>query len=175
VRVVTAEPSSLETFVRAHSRSLFGTAYLLTGEAAAAEDLVQDTLASLLPKWSMVERADAPVAYARRALVNRFVSSRRVRRAPAVLLDDVPEPADELDVAEHVADRDLLFNLLTTLPARQRAAVVLRYLHAESDAAIAESLGCRQATVRSLVSRGIAALRVVAADGQRTETTGENR
>jgi len=122
---MAADAASMEGFVRAHSRSLFGTAYLLTGDAASAEDLVQETLASLAPKWALVTQADSAVAYVRRALTNRFVSSRRGRLASLVLLEELPERAAPGDHAQTVADRDQLFRLLVSLPARQRAAVVL--------------------------------------------------
>ena len=51
---MTLEAAEFTAFVRAHSRSLYGTAYLLTGNPDAAEDLLQDTLAALYPKWTRV-------------------------------------------------------------------------------------------------------------------------
>ena len=43
----------------------------------------------------------------------------------------------------------------------------MRYFHDQPDAEIAEAIGCRTATVRSLISRGIAAMRAQAASGER--------
>jgi RNA polymerase sigma-70 factor (sigma-E family) len=146
-------------FVAAHSRSLFGTAYLLTGDVDAAEDLLQETLSRLYPKWAQVERADAPVAYVRRALANRFVSSTRKRASHDLAMWELPERAADLDIAARVTDQRLLWQLLRELPERQRAALVLRYFHDLPDAEIASALGCREVTVRSLVSRGMAAMR----------------
>lgn len=144
-------------FVRAHSRSLYGTALLLTGSPVDAEELVQDTLAHLYPKWERVASAEAPVAYVRRALANRFVSSRR--RAPSFALYELPDQPAPGDLAEQVADHGMLWQLLNALPPRQRAALVLRYFHDLPDADIAAALGCREVTVRSLVSRGLASMR----------------
>jgi RNA polymerase sigma-70 factor (sigma-E family) len=146
-------------FVSAHSRSLFGTAYLLTGSVDAAEDLVQDTLASLYPKWGRVAAADAPLAYVRRALTNRFLSARRASHGDHVALWEVPDVHASADVAESVVNREHLWKLLGSVPERQRAAIVLRYFHGLSDGEIAEHLGCRAVTVRSLLSRGIAGMR----------------
>ncbi len=151
-------------FVRAETPTLLRTAYLLTGSAPAAEELVQDTLVRLYPKWSRVTAADAPVAYVRRSLVNVFLNGRRRHAATDISMDVVPERSDRFDVAEGVADRDLAWRLLDSLPDRQRAALVLRYFHDAPDEQIAESLGCRVGTVRSLISRGLAALRRDAAD-----------
>jgi RNA polymerase sigma-70 factor (sigma-E family) len=154
-----ADDPAFSAFVRQHGRSLFGTAYLLTGSGDAAEDLVQETLTSLLPKWGRVVAAESPAAYARRALVNRFLSSIRRPDARTVSVWQLPEIADPTDLAEQVVDRELIWQLLGRLPARQRAAIVLRYFHDHDDTTIATTLGCRVATVRSLISRGVAAMR----------------
>ena len=161
-------------FVRTHSRSLYGTAFMMTGSADEAEELLQDTLANLFPKWATVAAAESPVAYTRRALINRFVSGRRRSAAhPQALWDAVEHPAG-VDVADAATDRRYLAGLLSELPDRQRAALVMRYVHDAPDAEIAAALGCRLATVRSLVSRGIATMRAASVRGQ-TLTTGAGR
>jgi RNA polymerase sigma-70 factor (sigma-E family) len=170
--VVSAEPGEqpFAAFVRAHTRSLFTTAYLLTGDTGHAEELLQDTLVRLYPKWHRVTAAGSPVAYVRRSVVNGFISGRR-RSDRVVAIDGLagsPElsregridPAYGVDVvADAVTDRQLLVHLMRELPARQQAALVLRYFDDLADAEIAEILGCRPATVRSLISRGLTAMR----------------
>lgn len=146
-------------FVAAHSRSLYGTAYLLTGNPHNAEDLVQETLSRLYPKWAAVTAADSPVAYVRRSLANQFISRTRSRAHRDLMMWDVPDVPAGIDVAANVADRSAVWQLLGTLPERQRAAIVLRYFHDLPDGEIADALDCRVATVRSLVSRGVAAMR----------------
>ena len=150
---------SYETFVRLHAEVLFTTAYMLTGNATEAEELLQDTLVRLYPKWSRVMAADLPLAYVRRSLANAFVSARRRPASRELSLSGLPDRSRGPDLAEGVADRDELWQLLATLPARQRAALVLRFLYDLPDGDIAAALGCRTATVRSLTSRGAAALR----------------
>lgn len=149
-------------FVRAHTAALMRTAYLLTGDGAAAEELVQDTLVRLLPKWHRVEAADLPLAYVRRALTNAFLSE-RARPASRVLPLNGWDDVDPRDETAAVADRDQLWGLLRGLPARQRAALVLRYFDDLSDGEIAAALDCRAGTARSLISRGLAALRTAMA------------
>jgi RNA polymerase sigma-70 factor (sigma-E family) len=146
-------------FVRLHNEALFRSAYLLTGSSTHAEELLQDTLTTLYPRWARVAAADSPVAYVRRSLANRYVSVHRRRSNRDVTLSELPEQGEGRDLASDVADRQLLWQLLRTLPPRQRAALVLRYFHDMPDGEIAEALGCRVATVRSLVSRGVAAMR----------------
>jgi len=161
-------------FVRAHSRSLYGTAFMITGSPHEAEELVQDTLAMLYPKWGVVAAADAPVAYVRRALINRFVSGRRRATAHPETTWDLAVLPDAADVAEAATDRRFLAGLLAELPDRQRAALVMRFVHDAPDAEIAAALGCRVATVRSLTSRGLAAMRSRAIQTQ-TITSGAGR
>ena len=116
-------------FVHANSGALFKTAFLLTGSADKAEELLQDTLARLYTKWEKVAAADNPPAYVRRALANAFVSQHRRPRSRDVSLSQLREAVDDRDPYGAIADRDLLWQLLGALSARQRTAVVLRYFH----------------------------------------------
>jgi RNA polymerase sigma-70 factor (sigma-E family) len=154
-----ADDEAFVGFVRLHSGSLYRTAFLLTGTPSAAEDLVQETLAHLYPRWDRVSAADSPLAYVRRSLANGFVSAYRRRRHEVLVGDPLGDGWDGTDLSERVADRDLITQLLARLPVRQRAALVMRYLHDMTDEQIAEGIGCRPATVRSLISRGTAAMR----------------
>jgi RNA polymerase sigma-70 factor (sigma-E family) len=147
------------TFVRTHTPELFRSGYLLTRNVTAAEDLVQETFTRLYPKWSRVVDADAPLAYVRRSMVNNFVNSRRGKRGNEVLLADPPERLHGPDPAAQVSDQDLVRRMLDSLPPRPRAVLVLRFYHDLTDADIAADLGCREATVRSIVSRALANLR----------------
>jgi len=67
--------------------------YVLTGSAQDAEDLVQDALVKSLHRWRRV-RADNPVAYTRRVMINTHLARRR-RWGARVRLGDVPEAATD--------------------------------------------------------------------------------
>jgi RNA polymerase sigma factor (sigma-70 family) len=56
---------------------------------------------------------------------------------------------------------DEMWDALATLNDRQRAAIVLRFYEDLPDADIAEILGCRTATVRTAIHRGLGSLRKV--------------
>lgn len=162
-------PISFEDFVRRETAGLLRSAYLLTGSAAAAEDIVQETLTRLFPRWSRVQDAHYPQAYVRRSLVNTFLNSRRSRSAQEIVVDDVGDRPSPVDLAQGVADSDLVWSLLGRLGERQRAVLVLRYFHDWPDADIAQAVGCRTGTVRSLLSRGLATLRVEMSADARAE------
>jgi RNA polymerase sigma-70 factor (sigma-E family) len=159
VEVLVEADRGFAGFVQTNTAALLRTAYLLTGNALAAEELVQDTLVRLYPKWHRVETADVPIAYVRRALTNTFLNEKRRPSSRELVLDELPERIDPRDVTQGVVDRDEVWALLRDLPDRQRAALVMRYFHDLPDAGIAEALGCRVGTVRSLISRGLAELR----------------
>ncbi len=131
------------SFVRANTVLLLRTAYLLTGSSTAAEELVQDTLVRLYPKWDRVSAADVPIAYVRRSLANGFVNERRRPVNRELVLDVLPEQYDAYDAPAQLADRDELWGLLRTLPDRQRAALVMRYFEDLPDDEIGAALGCR--------------------------------
>jgi len=146
-------------FVRLHTPALLRSAFLLTKDAAAAEDLVQDTFLRLHPKWTHVAQAAVPVAYVRRSMLNNFLNSVRSRSSREQPIASIPDRADESDLAARVSDRMLVAGLLDSLPPRQRAVLVLRFFHDLGDREIAAEVGCRQATVRSIISRSLGALR----------------
>ena len=146
-------------FVREHTPALLRTAYLMTGNAQAAEELVQDTFVRLYPKWDKVQAAELPLAYVRRAMTNGYVNYQRRAARREYAYEDVPERLDEHDAFGQLADRDQIWAGLRDLPDRQRAALVLRFFEDLSDEESAAALGCRVGTVRSLISRGLGTLR----------------
>ena len=166
-------------FVRQHSTTLLRAAYLLTGDRNAAEELLQDTLVRLYPQWRRVIEADVPLAYVRRSLTNNFLNGRRRHSASDLLFADPPERGYEPDLAGRISDRELVRDLLDQLGPKQRAVVVLRFFHDLSDGEIANEVGCRQGTVRSIVSRSLQSLRTEterrARAGQTPQTNGHPR
>jgi RNA polymerase sigma-70 factor (sigma-E family) len=145
-----------DEFVRSRGTGLLRIAYLLTGDRHSAEDLVQEVLEQMYVKWRRIH--GMPEAYARRALVNRSANRwRRRSRRPEALLGSHDAAAP--DHSEHIVVRDTVVTALRTLPPRQRAAVVLRYLEDLPVSEVARALDCSEGTVKSSVSRGLARLR----------------
>jgi RNA polymerase sigma-70 factor (sigma-E family) len=144
---------------------LMRTAFLLTGEQHAAEDLVQSTLEQVFTAWRRVGAADDPEAYVRRVMIN--VHARKHRRRLREFLapkDDsglVREVADTGDRIAQADDRSALLKALAQLPARQREAVVLRYWEDLTETQAAEAMGCSVGTVKSSAAKGIAKLRAI--------------
>jgi len=140
---------------------IYGLAYALTGDRHAAEDLSQEALATVVSKWRTVSRAQNSTAYARKIVVNTFLSQKRKRWTREVISDAaVTElvPATD-DHADDVVDRDALLDALSGLPPRQRTAVTLRYFEDLPDAEVAALMGCSVSTVRSSIHHALAALR----------------
>jgi RNA polymerase sigma-70 factor (sigma-E family) len=165
---------SFDDFVRTRSTALLRSAYLLTTDRHAAEDLLQDTLERVYVRWHRIR--DAPEAYARRALVTQAINRwrRRSRRVPEAPLYDGADPP-VADHAEVVAARGTVVAALRALPTRQRAAVVLRYLDDLSEADTAAAMGCSAGAVKSHTSRGLAHLRAVLPDASFDPTASPTR
>lgn len=152
--------SDFTRYVEARTAPLLRLAYLVTGDAHAAEDLVQETLLRAHRRWDRVSRAGSPDAYVRRILINQHHSWRRRRASTELSVAPAGLRADAaVDSQERLAARDQAWRLLHELPAQQRAVLVLRYYEDLRDADIADILGCAQGTVRSLAARAFAALR----------------
>jgi RNA polymerase sigma-70 factor (sigma-E family) len=153
------ETSGFEEFVRANATDLLRSATLLAASRERGEELLQDTLTHLYPQWQKVAQAQAPFSYVRRAMVNRMISTSRIPRNREIAMAALPDRSDGRDPADTVARRHAVSQMLGALNERQRAAVVLRYFNDLPDDQIAEILGCREVTVRSLISRALAELR----------------
>ncbi|GAB3437366.1 SigE family RNA polymerase sigma factor [Flindersiella endophytica] len=147
-------------YVAAHRAALTRTAYLLTGDHHAAEDLVQVALVKVYAAWRRIRKKQAIGSYVRRVLINEHVSLwRRAWRQLERSTDQLPDTnvwpphADTSDLEEQ------LWGVVQALPPRQRAVIVLRYYEDLSVAEVAELLGWPVGTVQSTNARGLAKLR----------------
>lgn len=145
---------AFEEYVAARRGALLRTAYLLTGSAADAEDLVQLALVRCWPRWSRL--ADDPEPYVRRVLAREVTARwrrRRWREQSTATPPETPAAAEDLD------DREALRAALARLPPRQRAVVVLRYVDDLTEAQTAAALGIAVGTVKSQHHDALARLR----------------
>ncbi|MEU4098944.1 SigE family RNA polymerase sigma factor [Streptomyces sp. NPDC026673] len=147
-----------EEFVTARGSRLLRVAWLLTGDAHLAEDLLQTTLAKVWPRWRSIAFED-PEAYVRKALVNTHASWWRRRWRGEVPHDEVPVVATVGDPYASVDLEQSLASIVQHLPRRQRAVVVLRYFEDLSVEETAQLLGCRPGTVKSQAAKALATLR----------------
>ncbi|MDG4760216.1 SigE family RNA polymerase sigma factor [Micromonospora sp. WMMD710] len=145
-------------FVAARSPALLRTAYLLAGDWATAEDLLQTALTKTYLAWKRLGGIEAVEPYARRVMVNTSTSWWRRRWHGERPTEVLPERAG-VDEIEQQLDRDLLWRHLRELPTRQRAVLVLRYYEDMSEAQTAAMLDISPGTVKSQASRALATLR----------------
>ena len=147
------------SYLLARQPALLRTAYLLTGDRATAEDVLQTSLAKLYLAWDRVERREAVDAYVRRIMLNEYRSMwRSPWRRREIAVDVVPETGSVTDRYDD-GQGDLLWSFVQTLPRKQRAVVVLRYYEELREAEVADLLGISVGTVKSQASRALAGLR----------------
>jgi RNA polymerase sigma-70 factor (sigma-E family) len=146
-------------YMAARQPSLLRTAYLLTGDQHAAEDLVQTALAKLYLSWDKVKRRELVDAYVRRILVNEHNSLwRRAWKRRETTTSALPDSA--VPFVEPTRQRDdALWKFVQSLPRSRRAVVVLRFYEELSEAETADVLGVSVGTVKSQTSRALATLR----------------
>ncbi|TDT14785.1 RNA polymerase sigma factor (sigma-70 family) [Ilumatobacter fluminis] len=129
-------------------------AHLLTGSNAAADDIAHEAFLKVRDRWESIVN---PGAYLRVVAVNlcrnwHRSNRRRVareQRAASVPRTGADDPAIDVE----------LLDLVDRLPFRQRTVLVARYWLDLPEAEIAELVGCRPGTVKSLASRGLDSLR----------------
>ncbi|MFD7075863.1 SigE family RNA polymerase sigma factor [Nocardioides sp. NPDC059952] len=148
-----------EEFIAARRPALLRTAFLLTGHAEDAEDLVQITLIKVVPKWGRIK--DNPEAYVRKVLAREATTRWRTRRWRETPVERLPDrEAARADLTSSLTVRDALLRL----PPRQRAVIVLRYYDDLTERETAAMLGISIGTVKSQTSDALARLRTLIPD-----------
>ncbi len=158
--------------VQARGPALHRAAYLMVGDTALAQDLVQEALVKTYAAWPRLREPAKAEAYCRKAITTTAISWFRRKswsgeRPTETLPEVAPHPdragssrsSDHADHAERVALEQTLWQALQQLPARQRAAIVLRYYEDLTEVQTAELMSCAVGTVKSQVAAGLAKLR----------------
>ena len=154
-------PDDFEAFVRREIDGLARYAGVLTGNPQDAHDVLVDALLTARARWADIATMTHPLAYLRRIVLTTFLAEARKtarRRTDPVPQQTLDRPVD--DDTSSVLERLDLDAAIQRLPERQRAALVARYYLDLTVADIADQLGCPESTVRTLISRGLASLRV---------------
>jgi RNA polymerase sigma-70 factor (sigma-E family) len=150
------DEASFERYVRERGTALSRTAIFLVGDVHLGEDLVQEVLSRLAPRWKSVSRADNLDGYVHRALVNTATSWRRRRSWQERPSDAIPETGATDDLYD-----DTVLRALRALPPRQRAVVVMRHYADRTEQQTADLMGCSVGTVKSTHAKAVAKLRLL--------------
>lgn len=160
---------AFERLYRAHALPLVRMATLLVGDAAVAEEAVQESFVALYARWQQADlvydqASEWALSYLRRSVVNRSRSILRYRAAtdywhgPLGCAPDLPSAEEE---TVNLLERSAVIGEILALPARQREALVLRYYCDLPETAIAEIMGISKGAVKSHTARAMTALRKV--------------
>ncbi|WP_327087975.1 SigE family RNA polymerase sigma factor [Nonomuraea sp. NBC_01738] len=144
-------------YVTTRSVRLRRTAFLLTGDWASADDLVQTALTKAWLAWRRIEGDPDPYVY--RILTNTHASWWRRRWRGEVPTGDLPERAVP-DFATGAGEKEALWSAIGELSDRQRAVIVLHYFEGLTMPQCAAALGCSLGTVKTQLARALKRLRV---------------
>jgi len=151
--------AAFDQIVRRHEAQVLRIAYRVLGSWADAEDVAQDVFVRLHRHGTDFPQDAAIGPWLYRVAVNLCIDRSRRKRPTSELREVVSShPSAEKELL-HSERKRLLMLALATLPAKERAAVVLREIEGISTAEVAAILGSSEATVRSQVSKAIARLR----------------
>jgi RNA polymerase sigma-70 factor (sigma-E family) len=148
---------------QAHGVGLIRLAVVMLGDRPAAEDVVQEAFCGLYRRWHRLDDPRNALRYVRSSVLNGCRSAlrnqSRLRSRPGGPQQSVPESAESAESTALAGEEHrAVLAALRRLPDRQREALVLRYYLELSEAQIAQSMGVSQGTVKSTVSRALAAL-----------------
>jgi RNA polymerase sigma-70 factor (sigma-E family) len=164
-------------YVRERRASLYATAYHLTGDRFAAEDLLQSALFSTYRAWDRITDKAAVGGYMRRTMTNLHISAWRRRKVNEYPTEEMPETVGDTDAMGGTELRAVLWQALAKLPENQRTMLVLRYYEGRTDPEIADVLNISVGTVKSSIWRALRRLReddtLASRDGDLGEAFGE--
>ncbi|MEV7519048.1 SigE family RNA polymerase sigma factor [Streptomyces sp. NPDC091371] len=132
--------------------------YLLCGDPAEADDLVQDALVRVFAQPRRSWDVESAEPYVRRVMLNRYLDQHRRRARWTSLLPRLATPASVVDFTAASGTRMDIVSALDALSPRQRACVVLRFYEDLPVAEVADRLGCSAGTVKRHLSEGVARL-----------------
>ena len=160
---MTTELEDYEAFVRDATPRLLRYAYVLSGDAQLAQDLVQEALLAMYQHWARLDMARNPVAYAHQTVHNLHVN-RVERRSSSEVPTDSPLEGGWAEAPEEQVQLKLeVARVLAILPPKERAVLVARYLNDMTVADTAAALGASEAWVRTTSYRALSRLRAVEA------------
>ena len=166
--------SDFSAYMAGRQPVLYRTAYLLAGDHASAEDLLQSAFAKLYLSWDRVRDRGALDGYVRRIMVNENNSLwRRAWKCREHPTDTMPETGARPSYDDGLGGA--LWSCVLTLPPRQRSVVALRYFEQLSEAETADALGISVGTVKSQTSRALAGLRTRARRSLNPHESGDER
>jgi RNA polymerase sigma-70 factor (sigma-E family) len=164
-------------YVRERRASLYATAYHLTGDRFAAEDLLQSALFSTYRAWDRITDKAAVGGYMRRTMTNLHISAWRRRKVNEYPTEEMPETVGDTDAMGGTELRAVLWQALAKLPETQRTMLVLRYYEGRTDPEIADVLNISVGTVKSSIWRALRRLRddeiLASRDGDAGDAFGE--
>jgi RNA polymerase sigma-70 factor (sigma-E family) len=157
-RAGAAAEAAVTVLYEAHALGLVRLAYVMLGDRAAAEDVVQEAFGGLYRRWGDLSDKERALAYVRSSVLNGCRSVLRHRRVQGIEAAHQPPAASAEAAALTIEERREVMRALRRLPDRQREVLVLRFYLDEPEAEIARVMGISPSTVRSTAYRGLAAL-----------------
>lgn len=149
-----------DAWVMLNRERLYKRAYVICGSWHQADDLVQEALIKVYPKWLAVTNKGDPMPYVRRVLVRACIDQ---GRRPWRREDPVGQLPEQVDPVVADVDFEPLLAALRRMPARQRAVLVLRYWDQLTVKETAAAIGTSEGNVKAQSSRGVHALRAALA------------
>jgi RNA polymerase sigma-70 factor (ECF subfamily) len=150
-----ARNADYERFIHDHERVILNYLWRITGDEETAYDLTQEVFLRAWQRFETVRTYDQPLSWLFRVATNlalTYLKRRSLSTRSHTQLDGVGDPATS-DPAWHLAESDLVRDILLQLSPQRRAALVLREVYGLSGAEVGDILGISPSAVRMALHR----------------------
>lgn len=160
-RAIPSVADQFEAFYRQHERDIFGYLWRVTGDEQTANDLTQEVFLRAWRQFEKLRGYERPQAWLFHVATNLALNERRHQRVAGPATTLLGDERASGDHAAQLADRAALRAALEALPARQRAALILREIYGYSCDEIASMLDVSRAAAKMTLSRARERLRAL--------------
>jgi len=152
------DPEGFRALFEKHKDMVYSVALRYSGDAAAAQDIAQDTFLKLFSTIGSFRGDSNFEAWLYRMVVNRCFDQKRKTRRLAPLLDGIVDAlrTPGMSVLDEVLRAELsthVQSVVDSLSPEQKMVVVLRYTQSLSYDEMAVIMGCSAGTIASRLNR----------------------
>lgn len=163
---MTIKTGIYEEHIAPIRRRIVHSVWRIVRDPEDTEDVVQEVLVRILDRIEKIQKHPNPTAYILRMCVNQAIdhlrrtgSRRRLSEDLRKTVEDAPDPSSPADKYAEEELREQVLAAIRDLPKREAEAIVLSAVEELSSSEIAESMGCRESTVRVLMMKARKRLR----------------
>lgn len=171
--MIAGETESFDRLMELYQKEALRAAYLISGNYADSEDIVQETFVSCYLNRNQLKDPERFRGWFYRTLSRTAwkICKKKKREQPVeeIFPEEKPGPSQVLSKVIRDEEERELYGAIAKLPVKQRTVIVLYYFNQMSIKEIAKTLGTMEGTVKSRLFHGKARIKELLTEGQKGE------